>query len=280
MTHLITRHSRRIYLASAGAGIVLALSTIAPPAAATSSARPLGTVVTVGANKSNNWSGYNQGSLEQGHKLFHQVAGDWTVPSASAHTGGQAAYSAAWVGIGGGCVDKGCLLLDNTLIQAGTGQDVDSRGHASYYAWWETIPAPSVRTKLLVRAGDRIHVDIRELLGVPDETWKITINNRSTGGVFTLTVPYTSTMATAEWILETPLVLNGSKVTIGPLPNLSTTTFDFAQTNGTATRLSAAEEIQLVDFSNRVLATPSGPDSDADGFSDCAYASSCPAPGS
>ena len=36
-----------------------------------------------------------------------------------------------------------------------------------------------------------------------------------------------------------------------------------------------SEEIQLVNGSGTVLATPSAPDSDADGFDDCTYATSC-----
>ena len=44
-----------------------------------------GKIIVVGANKSNNWSGYNQGALEQGGKTFHSVSGSWTVPTAKAH---------------------------------------------------------------------------------------------------------------------------------------------------------------------------------------------------
>src|SRR5207245_5558301 len=80
-------------------------------------------VVAVGTNQSNNWSGYNQGTIEKGNTFFHQVSGDWFVPTATAHNRGEAEYSATWVGIGGGCVNANCLVTDNTLIQAGTEQD-------------------------------------------------------------------------------------------------------------------------------------------------------------
>src|SRR3954447_16902385 len=93
------------------------------------------------ANQSTNWYGYNQGTLEQGNKLFNSVSGDWTVPTATQHTAGQAASSSTWIGIGGGCVDANCTVGDNTLIQTGTEQDVDKSGKASYSAWWELIPA-------------------------------------------------------------------------------------------------------------------------------------------
>src|SRR5256714_14626479 len=89
-------------------------------------------VVVVGANQSNNWSGYNQGTLEQGGRSFHQISGTWVVPTASAHKPGENEYSATWVGIGGGCVAAGCLGTDTTRIQARTSQDVGSDGQAPY----------------------------------------------------------------------------------------------------------------------------------------------------
>src|SRR5205823_5922282 len=118
---------------------LLALSTfnVAPPSALVQAFhRP---IVRVGANQSNNWSGYNQGMLEK-NKQFHQVAGTWTVPAATPHKAREAEFSSSWVGIGGGCVDANCAITDGTLIQAGTEQDVDANGQASYSAWWELIP--------------------------------------------------------------------------------------------------------------------------------------------
>src|SRR5439155_23721914 len=103
--------------------------------------RPL---IAVGANQSSNWSGYNQGTIEKGNTLFHQVSGDWTVPTATAHKSGEAEYSASWVGIGGGCVNANCLVTDNTLIQAGTEQDVNNPLGPPYSAWWEIIPGPAM----------------------------------------------------------------------------------------------------------------------------------------
>ena len=56
------------------------------------------------ANQSNNWFGYNQGALEQGGKLFNSITGQWTVPTATQHTAarpspprtGSASVAAAW----------------------------------------------------------------------------------------------------------------------------------------------------------------------------------------
>ena len=40
-------------------------------------------LATLGTNQSNNWSGYNQGTIEQGSTLFHSISARWTVPKAA-----------------------------------------------------------------------------------------------------------------------------------------------------------------------------------------------------
>jgi hypothetical protein len=236
-------------------------------------------IVSIGANKSNNWSGYNQGTLEQGGKMFHQVSADWVVPRASAHRRGEAEFSSTWVGIGGGCVDANCALTDPTLIQTGTEQDVDASGHPAYSAWWEIIPIPSVTISTVhVRPGDHIHAAIAESPS-GSELWTIALRDVTDGQSFTMKVPYASSHATAEWIEETPVEIGtGAPTGVGPLPNLSRVTFDLARTNAARPGLKPSEEIQLVDANSHPLATPSAPDRDADGFNDCAYASLCPHP--
>jgi hypothetical protein len=205
---------------------------------------------------------------------FHAVAGTWIVPTAGQHRAGEAEFSASWVGIGGGCVDANCSVTDATLIQAGTSQDVDAAGLASYSAWWELIPAPSVTiSNFPVSAGNTIHVAITE--STPG-LWTIVVQNVSTGNTFTMTTPYTSTYATAEWIEETPVVITDSGAAqVGPMPALGTVHFSTATTNGTNAGLVSAEEIQLIDASGAPLATPSAPNATRDGFNDCTYASTC-----
>jgi peptidase A4-like protein len=234
-------------------------------------------IVRVGANQSNNWSGYNQGTLEKGGVQFHRVSSTWVVPTATAHTAGEAEYSASWVGIGGGCVDANCTLTDATLIQAGTSQDVDASGAGQYSAWWEIIPEPSTPiANFAVSAGNVVFVDIAE---TTPGVWSIIVQNQTTGQTFSTTTPYTSTYATAEWIEETPVVIDSSgKVTVGPMPRLSTVGFDLSMTNGHSAGLTAAEEIRLVDSTANVLASPSAPDSDADAFNVCTFATACAAP--
>ena len=224
-------------------------------------------------NQSSNWYGYNQGSLEKGNKLFNSVSGDWIVPTATQHTKNQAENSSTWIGIGGGCVDAGCTVGDNTLIQTGTEQDV-SGGAASYGAWWEIIPGPSIAiTNMTVAAGDHMHADISEAVA-GSNVWTITLRNVTRNQTFTQTVPYTSTHATAEWIEETPLIL-GTGAGFAALPNLTTVAFTSAKTNGAPANLAASEEIQLIDSAGKVIGAPSAPNASRDGFSACAWATSC-----
>jgi hypothetical protein len=267
-----TRRHRLAWMAPvlAAAGLtVLAAS----PAAAKAGA-PHRTIAVLAAGQSTNWFGYNQGILEKGAP-FSSIAGDWTVPTATLHSGASD-NSSTWIGIGGGCLDTACTATDATLIQAGTEQDATTGG-ASYYAWWEVIPAPSLQiTTMTVGAGDRMHVSIGQLA---PEVWTITVADTSRGETFTQTVPYASTMATAEWIEETPTLI-GTSPGLASLPNLSTVPFDLALVNGAPANLSAAEQIDLVDSKGSVIGTPSAPDSDRDGFNACTWATSCGAPGS
>ncbi|HEV8229812.1 MAG TPA: G1 family glutamic endopeptidase [Candidatus Limnocylindria bacterium] len=253
--------------------VLLALLLAVP--SAVPHARP---IVVAAANQSFNWSGYVQGSLEKG-TTFHSVGADWVVPRAKQRVQGEAEYSSSWIGIGGGCLDTSCILVDATLIQAGIGHDVDASGDPDYYAWWETIPAPLIRTDLAVRPGDRVRVEIVESPATPG-VWTITITDRDTGGVFTITLAYTSTYGTAEWVIETPVVISDDgAITVGPMPDLSVVHFDNATANGLPAVFVPAERIELVDFDLSLIAAPSLPDRDADGFNDCAYRRTCPAPG-
>jgi len=227
------------------------------------------------ANQSSNWFGYNQGTLEKGNTLFNSVTGDWTVPSATQHTSGQAESSSDWIGIGGGCIDAGCTLGDPTLIQTGTEQDVDASGKASYSAWWEIIPVPSVAiSNFPVSPGDHMHAAISEI--VPNSNvWTITLQDVTKGTSFSTTVPYVSTHATAEWIEETPTEIGTGGVGLAALPNLSNPSFTKGTVNGANANLQSSEAIQLIDSNGNVIGTPSAPNAAKNGFSVCTWATSC-----
>ncbi|MGH9297731.1 MAG: G1 family glutamic endopeptidase [Acidimicrobiales bacterium] len=228
----------------------------------------------VKTSQSNNWSGYNQGILDTG-KQYSAITGTWTVPTATQHTTGQAEYSASWIGIGGGCLDSSCSATDSTLIQAGTEQDVSSTGEASYSAWYELIPAPSIASTIAVHPGDVIRCSITQ--STPG-LWTIVLTDTTDGQGFSQTVPYSSTEATAEWIEETPVVVGSSgSAGISALPNLGTVAFSGATANGADPGLVPAQAIQLIDSNNNVLATPSAP-AGGNAFNDCTFATSCATP--
>jgi hypothetical protein len=259
------------------------LARIAPGQAARSlaAARHGGPIAVIAANHSTNWFGYNQGTVEQGGTMFHAITGNWTVPTANEHRMPNGTtpdeFSSTWIGIGGGCVDSKCTAGDNTLIQTGTEQDVVG-GKAQYSAWWELIPAPSIGITMTVRPGDRIHADIHEMVS-GSEVWSITLADVTRHETFTQTVSYSSSHATAEWIEETPLIL-GTNGGFATLPNLSPAGFDPGTVNGGSPHLKTSEQIQLTSSNGKLYSVPSAPDRDTDGFTACAWATSCAAPAS
>jgi hypothetical protein len=268
--------TRALFAAFACGALLIGLSASAQAATGTHGNLLHITKPRVGINaaQSNNWFGYNQGTLEQNGKLFNSITGDWVVPTASQHKAGEDESSSDWIGIGGGCLDAACTVGDNTLIQTGTEQDV-SGGKASYSAWWELVPVPSLTiSSITVHPGDHMHASISEVVNDAD-LWNITIKNVTTGQSYSTTVPYPSTHATAEWIEETPLTFGTSGAGLAALPNLTNTPFTSGTVNGANAGLKSSEEIQLTDSNGNVIGTPSAPNSTADGFTACAWATSC-----
>jgi len=263
---------RRVVAALAvGASAALLASAAGATAVPTSHGQLLH--VRANTNQSSNWFGYNEGSVAKGGTLFNAVTGDWTVPTVTQHTKGQAESSSDWIGIGGGCVDSGCLVGDSTLIQTGTEQDVSATGAASYSAWWELVPAPSIGISMTVGPGDHMHASVAEI--VPDSNlWTITIQDVTRGESFSQTVPYASTHLTAEWIEETPLLI-GTDAGFASLPNLTNPAFTASTVNGVNANLQTSDEMQLIDGNGNVIGTPSAPNSTHDGFSACTWATSC-----
>jgi hypothetical protein len=266
---------RKLFLVVAAAAIVLSVI----PGEARPSVRPLNLpgrtarMLSFGARLSGNWAGYNLGFISNAHRPFTQVSGTWTVPTASQHTAGVNEYSVNWVGIGGGCIDKGCFAVDGSLIQAGSGQYVNSSGVRRYFAWYEIIPGPILEiVGFGVAPGQRMFVDITETIRL-SSLWAITVKNLSTGQTFKTTIPYTSTHLTAEWIEERPSV-GGLPA---PLPNLSQPRFNDSRVNKKPAYFRSTDEVAMVNGSTR-LATPSAPDPDRNGFNVCTYTTSCPPP--
>jgi hypothetical protein len=227
-------------------------------------------------SESNNWSGYDEGALTTGH-TYVQVSATWAVPYASQAVPGQAEASATWVGIGGGCIDTSCIATDQTLIQAGTEENVSPSGRPSYSAWYETIPGPAVTIPLAVGAGDTLWVNVA-MLHTPG-VFGIVIVNLTTGKAWFTELAYPSSRLTAEWIDESPVVVStGGASGVAPLPRLSPVTFHDTRANFVPPFLRSAYRIELVGGNGAPIAYPSLPDSGRDSFSDCTYAAGCPTP--
>src|SRR5438067_414733 len=141
-------------------------------------------------SSSSNWSGYAASG-----GTFTSVTATWTVPTVSATSSGA---DATWVGIGG--------LTSNDLIQAGTQTMVDGSGTVEYSSWIEMLPQSSRNVPLSVSAGDSVTVTITQQSG---NDWLIALRNNTTNGTYSVTVQYSSSNSSAEWIQEAPSIGRG-----------------------------------------------------------------------
>jgi len=250
----------------------VAVTTGSLPSPATVLMRPrsFGLVAPLHSSRSANWAGYQQGVLEHG-ETYHQISATWRVPRATAHQPGTAESSALWVGVGGGCPDPACTTpaVDPTIIQAGTEHDVAADGTATYYAWTEMFPLPSVRTDLDVQPDDVIAVDIRGT----NPNWTITIVNQTTGATFSTGVSYPVVMMTAEWVLEAPTIV--STAGPAPMPSVGGVQFEAARVNDHPADLDGQEMVAMVDTHGAPVAIPSSPGAGRDSFAVCQWTTAC-----
>ncbi len=139
------------------------------------------------SDTSRNWAGYTADS-----GTYTGVSGTWTVPLIKDTS--QVGADATWVGIGG--------VTTNDLIQAGTQATVDEQGNVSYGAFYEDLPHPSrPLLNLTVHAGDTMSVSVQK---TKDTSWNIQVKNTTTGKSASVSLPYSSSFSSAEWIEEAP----------------------------------------------------------------------------
>jgi hypothetical protein len=214
-----------------------ATRVIGPSTGTSPSVTQPGTAATV-TSSSSNWSGYaaNGGT-------FTSVTGTWTVPTVAASSVGA---DATWVGIGG--------LTSSDLIQAGTQAMVDGSGTVAYSSWIEMLPASSRSVPLSVTAGDSVTVTITQQSG---NDWLIAMKNNTTGGTYNITVQYSSSNSSAEWVQEAPSVGRG----LVPLDHFGTLQFTAASAvrDGKTMSLSAlgARAITMINQQGQAVAQPS-----------------------
>jgi Peptidase A4 family len=162
--------------------------------------------------QSQNWAGYVVHSSNGSN--FSSVSGSWTQPAVSS-TSGQG-YSAFWVGLGGAGQQS------QALEQVGTSSDVVD-GQATYYAWYELVPAPETQLNLAIHPGDHITGKVT----VNGSSVTVSLSDQTTGQSVSKTATTSNPdTSTAEWIAEAPSSQSsdGSIQTL-PLANFGTVTF-------------------------------------------------------
>jgi hypothetical protein len=231
---------------------------------------------------SSNWSGYavtgvgSTANVASTSMSFSDVTGTWTQPVATC-TPGLSTSAAIWVGLGG------YTLGSNSLEQTGTSADCDGNGKATYYAWYELVPADSVTIKLKIFAGDTVTSTV--LIKGTDVL--VQVKNRTRHTAFTKHLAMAEPdLTSAEWIAEAPseCTVSGFCRTV-PLTNFGSLTFSkvAALGNGVGGTLNGAgwvaTPIQLVPHARRFFgdvnasasstagAVPAGMSSDGRSFS-------------
>jgi len=193
-----------------------------------------------GQDVSRNWSGYSATSGR-----FTGVSGDWVVPEIRS---GESAYGAdaTWVGIGG--------IASNDLIQAGTQSTVTPDGGVSYEAFYETLPDVSQPLSMSIRPGETMHVALTQ---TTKDNWHILIEDTTTGEQSSLSIPYNSSLSSAEWIEEAP---SGMHNTL-PLDNFGSIHFSnaFAVQNDNSVSLADTKAVPIAmgNGYGQILATSS-----------------------
>jgi hypothetical protein len=170
---------------------------------------------------SSNWAGYAisdpatiAGTAATTPLSFSDVTGTWVQPTVACGTKA-AAYSAFWVGLGGFAPSS------TALEQVGTESDCSDGGTPAYFAWYEIVPAPSIRINIKIHPGDTMTTAVvvngsSVLLQVKDRTRDVTFTKR-------IVVPNPD-VSSAEWIAEAPSECE-TRCHILPLANFGTVAF-------------------------------------------------------
>jgi hypothetical protein len=265
--------------------VVLVLAMTGAASAAVATPRGMGPLLRAhrghrlprhgGTVSSLNWSGY---AVTPSARGVTALSSTFTVPAAGLLPPG---FAATWTGIGG--------YGTNDLIQAGTAEQsiptlplLSSLLGDQYYAWYELLPGAEIQltgctgdANCTVTPGDQISVGISQL---GPTQWSISMTNAGHWS-WSQDVTYSSSGASAEWILEAPTLLVAQTllapvgtVAFGPTSTYTAggVTHTIAQGNPTQINLSLGGLINL--------ATPSPLGSGGQSFNDCAYQQSCAGP--
>jgi hypothetical protein len=220
---MLTRFGEAAGTVTAVRALIAALLLLAT-IAATAHAAPTRTTTfaprsTITPEVSSNWSGYAAIAGDAATPVtFTDVTATWREPK-SACTAGRTSSAAFWVGLGG--YDP----ASSSLEQLGTAADCNGSTRAPIdYAWWELVPAPSVRIPLSIHPGDTITAAVL----VKGQTIVYSLKDVTRGTRFSKVLPVTQTLdvSSAEWIAEAPSSCSvGGRCRVVPLTNFGSVTF-------------------------------------------------------
>jgi hypothetical protein len=197
-----------------------------------------------GTSSSPNWAGYVATSTPG---TFTSVSASWTQPTTTCSDSPTTrAASAFWVGL------DGAQTGAQTLEQIGTEADCDN-GMASYYAWYEMLPAGQVIYSSPVEPGDAVSASV--VANSDGDAFTLTLTDSTQG--WTRTTDQTSAptqLSSAEIIAEAPT--NSATNTEFLLADFSAVGFSGATINGSSLDNTAAGGESMI--SNGVIeAVPS-----------------------
>jgi hypothetical protein len=210
-------------------------------------------------SRSVNWSGYQ---VQRKGARITAVEGTWVQPAVSCQSVHRQMAS-FWVGIDG--------VRSRTLEQIGTSSECSNKHQDLYYAWWEMIPAPTVRIPLLIRPGDTIHARIT----VSSQRFKLSITNVTLDNTFSITKSDSGAkQATAEWVAEATSMCGNTACQVSALPDFDSVRFTgcSATADGQTALLGDPMWAPTLDVmvvggkQNTLKALPSAVDAGSDGF--------------
>ena len=175
-----------------------------------------------------NWAGYAVGNFQTGQK-YSAARSSWVVapitfgPTLSEDSD---EFAASWVGIGGYCTDPNCAGVDPTLIQLGTSSEVAQDGTTTYFAWYELLPQLPVAIPIPIHAGDQVSAELQCTGSCKGkkQSWTLTMHNLATNEHWSQTVAYASSLLSAEWIEEAPVlagILPLAEFSVAPFARVS-----------------------------------------------------------
>lgn len=199
--------------------VVLAAAAVAGSTAERATSTSFGVRSTITPEVSSNWSGYAALAADPAVPVvFTDVTATWRQPK-SACSAGRVSSAAFWVGLGG--YDPS----SSSLEQLGTAAECDgSTAAPTYYAWWELVPAASVKIPLKIAPGDTITAAV--LVNGQKVVYSLKDVTRGTRFSKVLTTTQALDTGSAEWIAEAPSECSGAHdCRVVPLTNFGTVTF-------------------------------------------------------